>query len=280
MKGIFNMNELQLFTGGAGEDDIKIYSSRTDSRPRSGGELPSGDPDFQRRNGKHARDGRRDTFRNRKSVRGKNALVYAIREKTGLKISDATIDAAILIGKYVLLFAVYTIIVCSLSAHSARAKAIAETSARYEAQIAEETAEREAAERAAAEAAQRAAAVQIDQERAEAEMLARLLYGVKNNSTDDLYTMAWCVLNRVDNPAFPSTVEAVINQPLQWMGYSADNPVLENLYRIADDVLTVWRSGGHRPVSNEYVYMSWSESDIVLRDNFTESRATHYWRYK
>lgn len=270
------MNDLQIITGGAGDDEIKIYTGRTDSRTRSEGEFPSGDPDFQRRDGKHVRNGSGGNNRNRKSVRRENALVSAIREIFGVTISEATAAAIILVGKYALLFMVYTIIVCSLSARNARIKATNETAARYEAQIAAYMAEQEEAARAAAEAA----AVQIDQERAEAEMLARLLYGVKNNSTDDLYTLAWCVINRVDNPAFPGTVEGVINQPLQWMGYSADNPVLENLYRIADDVLTTWRSGGHRPVSDDYVYMSWSESDIVLRDNFTESRSTHYWRYK
>lgn len=271
------MNELQIITGGAGDDDIKVYSSRADSRPRSGGELPSGDPDFQRRNAGHRTHGKHVDNGNRKSVRGENAGV-SIRRKIAatLKISDAAAAAIILIGKYVLLFAVYTIIVCSLSARSARIKATNETAQQYETKIAAYLAEQEERERAAAEAA----VVIVDQERAEAEMLARLLYGVKNNSTDDLYTMAWCVINRVDNPQFPSTLEAVINQPLQWMGYSADNPVLENLYRIAEDVLNVWRSGGHRPVSDEYVYMSWSENDIVLRDNFTESRSTHYWRYK
>ena len=270
------MNDLQIITEGAGDDEVKVYTGRADSRPRSGGEFPSGDPDFQRRDGKHVRNGNGGNNRNRKSVRRENALVSAIREIFGVTISEATAAAIILVGKYALLFMVYTIIVCSFSARNARIKATNETAARYEAQIAAYMAAQEEAARVAAEAA----AVQIDQERAEAEMLARLLYGVKNNSTDDLYTLAWCVINRVDNPAFPSTVEGVINQPLQWMGYSADNPVLENLYRIADDVLTTWRSGGHRPVSDDYVYMSWSESDIVLRDNFTESRSTHYWRYK
>lgn len=271
------MNELQIITGGAGDDEIKLYTGRTDSRTRSGGEFPSGNPDFQRRNAGHGTHGKHVDNRNRKDIRGKNAGV-SIRRKVAdaLKISDAATAAIILIGKYVLLFAIYTIIVCSMSARSARIKATNETAQQYETRIAAYLAEQEERERSAAEAA----VVQIDQERAEAEMLARLLYGVKNNSTDDLYTMAWCVINRVDNPQFPSTVEAVINQPLQWMGYSADNPVLENLYRIADDVLTTWRSGGHRPVSDDYVYMSWSESDIVLRDNFTEKGSTHYWRYK
>ena len=48
---------------------------------------------------------------------------------------------------------------------------------------------------------------------AEAELLARVLYGVKDNKTDDLKTYCWCVFNRVDNPAFPATLEEVIEQP-------------------------------------------------------------------
>lgn len=42
------MNDLQIITGGAGDDEVKVYTGRADSRARSGGEFPSGDPDFQR----------------------------------------------------------------------------------------------------------------------------------------------------------------------------------------------------------------------------------------
>ena len=112
----------------------------------------------------------------------------------------------------------------------------------------------------------------------EAEALARVLYGVKDNSTDDLRTYAWCVLNRADNPAYPGTIEEVIAQPQQWMAYSADNPVLENLYQIAYEEIRLWQSGAHRPVSDEYVYMTWSPSDIVLRDTWKDGSGAHYWR--
>ena len=114
---------------------------------------------------------------------------------------------------------------------------------------------------------------------AEAEMLARVLYGVKDNSTDDLKTMCWCVFNRVDNPAFPDTLDAVIAQPQQWMRYDVGNPVLESLFQIAREQLVIWREGGHRPVSADYVYMSWTAQDIVLRDAWMEGRNTRYWRY-
>lgn len=113
---------------------------------------------------------------------------------------------------------------------------------------------------------------------AEAEQLARVLYGVRDNDTDDLRTMCWCVFNRVDNPAFPGTLEDVIAQPQQWMRYSEDSPVLENLYQIAADELDAWHTL-HRPCSSDYVFMSWTPSDICLRDAWAEGSGTHYWRY-
>lgn len=114
---------------------------------------------------------------------------------------------------------------------------------------------------------------------AEAESLARVLYGVKDNDGEDLRTMCWCVFNRVDNPAYPSTLEEVIAQPSQWMRYSADNPVLENLYQIAREQVEAWHSDAHRPCSADYVFMSWTPSDICLRDAWKEGSGTHYWRF-
>lgn len=114
---------------------------------------------------------------------------------------------------------------------------------------------------------------------AEADMLAKVLYGVKDNSDEDLITYCWCVFNRVDNAAFPGTLEDVIEQPQQWMRYSADNPVLDSLYALAREQLDLWHSGSHRPVSNEYVYMNWSPSRIKLRDRWDDGSNTEYWRW-
>ena len=113
----------------------------------------------------------------------------------------------------------------------------------------------------------------------EATMLAKVLYGVKDNDTDDMRTLCWCVFNRTDNAAYPDTLEDVIAQPHQWMRYSPDNPVLESLYQIAREQLEAWRKNGRRPVGSEYVFMAWSEDDICLRDSFVVSSHTKYWRY-
>ena len=134
---------------------------------------------------------------------------------------------------------------------------------------------------AAAEEASRTAPADPYQEQldAEAELLAKVLYGVKDNDNDDLRTYCWCVFNRIDNTAFPSTIEDVIAQPSQWMRYDPTNPIIESLYQLAREQLDEWHSNTHRPVSNEYVFMNWSRNDICLRDNFYEGSGTHYWRF-
>lgn len=113
----------------------------------------------------------------------------------------------------------------------------------------------------------------------EADMLARVLYGVKDNDTDDLRTYCWCVFNRVDNSAFPDTLEDVIAQPQQWMRYDQTNPILQSMYQVAKEELDKWHTDSHRPVSADYVFMSWSQDDICLRDKFNEGSGVHYWRY-
>ena len=108
------------------------------------------------------------------------------------------------------------------------------------------------------------------------EMLARVLYGVKDNSTQDLKTLCWCVFNRVDNPNYPGTLEDVIAQPKQWMGYSENNPVLDELYKLAKEQIQLWQNG-RRPVSNELIYMSWTPARIVLRDTWQYGMNTNTW---
>lgn len=119
---------------------------------------------------------------------------------------------------------------------------------------------------------------QIEQE---AEYIARVIYGTARNHTEaDKRAVVWCILNRVEHYAHPDTVIDVCEQPKQWIGYSADNPVLTELYDIALAELKIWYNGGHRPMNNSYIYLTWSSSEILLRDTFEENRSTNYWRMK
>lgn len=113
---------------------------------------------------------------------------------------------------------------------------------------------------------------------AEAEAIAKVLYGnALNNSERDQTTLVWCVLNRVDHTGYPDTVEEVCKEPSQWMGYSDNNPIIQSLYDIAYKELTTWHNG-YRPVTNQYVFMSWSSKEIKLRDTFESTKNTRYWQ--
>ena len=114
------------------------------------------------------------------------------------------------IGKWALLIlgiVLYTIII----ARAAQAKEAKHYEAWRERYVTEFLAQRDAA----------AAGMPVDPYQAtlqaEAEDLARVLYGVKDNSTDDLRTLCWCVFNRVDSPEYANSIAEVVAQPKQWM---------------------------------------------------------------
>lgn len=115
----------------------------------------------------------------------------------------------------------------------------------------------------------------------EAEYIAKVLYGMARNHADsDKRAVVWCILNRVEHHSHPNTIMAVCEQPKQWMSYSSENPVLTELYDLALAELKTWYSGGHRPMSSDYIYLTWSSKEILLRDTFEENKSTNYWRMR
>ena len=71
--------------------------------------------------------------------------------------------------------------------------------------------------------------------------LAQMLYGEARGCTvDNQMKCVWCVLNRVDDPRFPDTIQGVLSQPSQFHGYSPNFPVWDELKDVARDVLTRW----------------------------------------
>lgn len=119
----------------------------------------------------------------------------------------------------------------------------------------------------------------VEQIELEAEYIAKVLYGTAiNHAESDKRAVVWCILNRVEHYSHPNTIAEVCEQPKQWMGYSHSNPVLDELYELALEELKIWYSGGHRPMTNEYIYLSWSSKEIILRNTFEENKNTRYWR--
>ena len=120
----------------------------------------------------------------------------------------------------------------------------------------------------------------VSQIEREAEWITKVMYGMAkpDHKDSDLRAIVWCILNRVDNKAYPGEVQAVCQQKSQWMGYSDDNPVIAKLYDIALAELKKWHGDAVRPMSADYVYLTWSSKEILLRDTFAENRSTNYWR--
>ena len=113
----------------------------------------------------------------------------------------------------------------------------------------------------------------------EAEYISKVVYGTaKNHSVNDQQAVVWCILNRVESTGYPDTVQGVCEQPKQWMGYSEDNPVMESIYDMVLEILKTWHNNGHRPMGKEFVFLSWSSKEILLRDTFVENKDTRYWR--
>lgn len=111
-----------------------------------------------------------------------------------------------------------------------------------------------------------------------AEEVARVLYGMRDNDAEELRAVVWCIINRVESTLYPNTLVEVCEQPHQWMGYDVNNPVLEDLYDIAYDVLYAWETDGHRPFGPEYLWFSWAPDQITFRTSFEEGRGCKYWR--
>lgn len=111
----------------------------------------------------------------------------------------------------------------------------------------------------------------------EAEYIAKVLYGqARYNSPDVQKAIAWLIINRVESPYYPNTVQEVAEQPSQWMGYNDSNIIEDSLYEIALTAVNEWHNSGHRPFSADFLYMVWSSEEITLRTTFEEARGTQY----
>lgn len=112
----------------------------------------------------------------------------------------------------------------------------------------------------------------------EAEACARVLYGTaRENCAADQMAVVWCIINRCENANYPNTIEEVCAQPQQFMGYSDENPIIGSMYEIAYAQLEKWHNNEYRPITPDYIFLSWSENEVTLRTTFEELRSTRYW---
>ena len=104
-------------------------------------------------------------------------------------------------------------------------------------------------------------------------MLARLAWcEARGCSTTEQAAVMWCVLNRVDDPRFPSTIRDVILQENQFY-YLEDAPVTEKLLSLARDVIARWGVedllvDAGRVLPEGYVFFRGDGQHNYFRDEF------------
>ncbi len=98
--------------------------------------------------------------------------------------------------------------------------------------------------------------------KSDVEMLAKLIWGEARGvpSVEQKAAVVWCVLNRVDSPLYPDSIEAVVTQKYQFSGYKESYPLTDECMEIAEDVLVRWyqeKAGAievGRVLPKEYLY--------------------------
>ena len=113
---------------------------------------------------------------------------------------------------------------------------------------------------------------------AEAEVLAKTVYGeARGCSTTEQAAVIWCVLNRVDDECafWPDDIIGAATQPEQFHGYYAGNPVTQEHYELALDVIDRWQreKNGEADVGRvlppEYLYFHGDGKHNHFRTEYT-----------
>ena len=111
----------------------------------------------------------------------------------------------------------------------------------------------------------------------DAKVLAKTVWGeARGCSETQQAAVVWCILNRVDSPLFPNSIQEVVKQPQQFAGYSGRNPVDPEILKLVYDVLSRWCiepnciAGVGRVLPPSYLYFAGNGTE----NRFTERYAS------
>lgn len=100
--------------------------------------------------------------------------------------------------------------------------------------------------------------------------------------SDDTYkcTKLGCAIARVLSPAYPNSLEEVVNQPSQWVRYSADNTITQHDLDLAEKILRPFYEQSIVPngLSADFVYFN--DKTGVVRDTWEYGPSTRTWTYQ
>lgn len=118
-------------------------------------------------------------------------------------------------------------------------------------------------------------------------LIAQLMSGLKGfvenygYTNDDLITYAECPLNRVLNQGFTcQTIEEALMQDAQWVGFSTENEVTQQYYKLARWVINDFYTNPFRIVSNEYCWAELNKDGCYLKKEVELNPYSRVWRYE
>lgn len=106
--------------------------------------------------------------------------------------------------------------------------------------------------------------------------ISRTIWGeVRGCPVEEQWAQGCCVVNRVDDPRWPDTIEAVVLQPNQFQGYSPDNPA-EPFWDMAREILIAWHNGD-TGVPKDMCFCSGDGRHQRFRTTWLITEDTEYW---
>ena len=116
----------------------------------------------------------------------------------------------------------------------------------------------------------------------EATELAKAFYGIRlfvdkyGYTEKDFETYARCIFNRAD--AGNGNLIEVIRREGQFLGYSEQNPVIDEYYEMALKFVQQWHSETTKPVDASYQFAELTESGIWLKNDINADGYARRWR--
>ena len=111
---------------------------------------------------------------------------------------------------------------------------------------------------------------------ADVALISRTIWGETRGCCEiEQRAQAWCILNRVDDPRWPDSIEGVILQPSQFQGYSSSNPV-ESFEEMAKEILILWHEG-EREIPADMCFCSGDGRHQTFRNTWERTNETRYY---
>lgn len=118
-----------------------------------------------------------------------------------------------------------------------------------------------------------------------AQLKAQIGYGSRNfidkyhYGDDDFMTLYQCIDNRLKNPIYSGmTIDEIVNQEKQWVGYFQSNPIQDYYYNLAMRSEEATHTRVSQPVGSDYIYAIYTEHGIYLA-NDPDAPAYTWWHY-